>query len=230
MRDQPVLKSRDWSAVQHQYWLNSDYPYVVIDEVLTEDAFGGLRDGLLDHWGWRFKNATARRLFLIEPRDLGLVWSIAKCFLASMPAVFEGLDVVTLFAVMHQESVPLGVHADNSRVSVNLWLTPDKHNLNPDSGGLILFRQARDPSDLLHEYNDERFAARKLTDNDWEQARTVTYRCNRATIFQGATLHATQPVEFRNDSAETFRLNLTLLFGKPDEYNAQREPYARVMR
>lgn len=218
------LNQRNWAKAEEDYFSN-ERRFVVFDEAIEPASFEALREGLLDHWGWRYKSLGARRLFLIEPKDLHIVYTVAQAFQDNLGRIFAGLELLTLFAVMHQEPERLGVHADNSVVSVNLWLTPDHFNMDSSTGGLVLFRKERVPDQLLHEYNDEQYAGQELTADDWESAATVPYRCNRATIFPGRTLHATQSVNFLNSCTEAYRMNLTMLYGVREEYLAQRAPY-----
>ena len=41
---------------------------------------------------------------------------------------------------VHTHHTTHSVHADNAAVNMNLWLTPDDANLDPDGGGLIIYR------------------------------------------------------------------------------------------
>ena len=36
----------------------------------------------------------------------------------------------------------IGVHADNAAVNLNFWVTPDDANLDPSSGGLVVYPKA----------------------------------------------------------------------------------------
>lgn len=36
----------------------------------------------------------------------------------------------------------IGVHADHAAVNLNFWVTPDEANLDPSSGGLVVYPKA----------------------------------------------------------------------------------------
>lgn len=217
------LRVRDWHLIDRELMPRVD-PYAVIDDLLSSESLAALRNQLLNHWAWRYKGTDQRRLFLIEPR-IPLMWSIASAIPEVLPRMFQNLRPMTLFSVMHQDERPLGVHADNSKVSVNLWLTPDEYNLDPLTGGLQLFDRQREPSDMLHEYNTSHSAGRFLTSDELASPHTIPYQQNRATVFLGSTLHSTQSISFSGRSAAEYRMNVTILYSEPEIYEAERAPY-----
>ena len=54
----------------------------------------------------------------------------------------------------------IAVHADFAAVNINFWITPDDANLDPDSGGLIVWDAAAPLDWGFARYNDDVAAAR----------------------------------------------------------------------
>jgi len=112
----------------------------------------------------------------------------------------------------------IGVHADQALVNINIWLTPDSANLDPTSGGLVVYDKAPDPAEVFGQafdlWNNFLFAEQRL---EWLRENgaanvTVPYRANRAVMFDSKRLHATDRYDFKT-GYENRRINLTLLFG-----------------
>ena len=99
---------------------------------------------------------------------------------------------------------------------MNVWLTPDYSNLDPSSGGLVVYNVAAPDMQDFEAFNDrtgpalaerEAYASGRAT-----QIVTTQYRANRAVIFDSALLHATDTFRFRKGLRHR-RINLTLLYG-----------------
>ncbi len=56
------------------------------------------------------------------------------------------------FVCQHQRP-GTDIHADQSDISLNLWITPDSANLSPDSGGLEMWNVAAAPDWTFNDYN-----------------------------------------------------------------------------
>lgn len=99
-------------------------------------------------------------------------------------------------------------------VNVNLWITPDEANLDPNSGGLVVFtvkpprEWSFDKFNSNWEYIDEHL----LRPSGYANV-TVPYRQNRAVIFNSFLFHKTQDCKFRQ-GYENRRINLTFLYGE----------------
>jgi len=120
-----------------------------------------------------------------------------------------------------QESLAggIGIHADQAKVNMNIWLTPDEANLNKETGGLIIYDKAPPQEEVLGEgfdkWNNDLFETDRaiwLIENNAKNV-SVPYRQNRCALFDSKRLHETAPYEFRAGYANR-RINLTLLFGR----------------
>ena len=90
---------------------------------------------------------------------------------------------------------------------------PDDANLDPTSGGLVVFT-AKPPADWdFVQYNTDTERVRKelLAPTGYANV-TIPYRMNRAVIFDSALFHQTDTFRFR-PGYKNRRINLTLLYG-----------------
>ena len=106
------------------------------------------------------------------------------------------------------------MHADEAAVNLNIWLTPDDANLDPASGGLVVYTAKPPSTATAEEYNQRgaEFADELLRSTAYENV-TIPYRQNRIVVFDSALYHKTDSFRFR-EGYENRRINLTLLFGK----------------
>ncbi len=107
----------------------------------------------------------------------------------------------------------IGIHADDAAVNTNIWLTPDSANFDPDSGGIIVYKevankgwsQLKDTRDVDVEDKLRKF---------WEGRDNVTvpYLQNRMVLFDSERYHRTDNYHFRK-GFKNKRINLTVLYG-----------------
>ena len=158
------------------------------------------------------------------------------------PDIFKGHPLRYLWAYKYDsEYTGINLHADQAAVNVNIWLTPDEANLDPTSGGLVVFT-AKPPSDWdFAKFNTDTDSVRELLLKPTNFANvTIPYKANRAVIFDSALFHQvrqldrTVPSHLSRDSSPCFlltfgfhqtdnfrfekgyrsrRINLTLLYG-----------------
>ncbi len=85
-----------------------------------------------------------------------LLAQIAEELQSCFPPVFRGHPLLYLWAFKYDSQ--LGgtiVHADEAAVNLNFWITPDEANLDPESGGLVIWDKAAPPDWDFAEYNGE---------------------------------------------------------------------------
>ena len=107
----------------------------------------------------------------------------------------------------------INLHADEAAVNVNIWLTPNEANLDPTSGGLVVYT-VKPPQDWDFErYNrDTDFVYEHLLRPSGFANVTVPFRENRAVIFDSALFHTSDNFSFQK-GYKNRRINLTLLYG-----------------
>lgn len=195
-------------------WKSSHPEAIYIDDVLTEEAIEKLYRFFLEATVFKTEYGPGY-LGAIMANGLAspLLFQITTELQARFPAIFAGHPLTQAW-VFKYDAVTSGIckHADFAAVNLNLWLTPNDANLEPDGGGLLLWDK-ESPADWSfadYQRNDE-----KITDFLKESGANeirIPYRRNRAAIFNSTLFHQTDHPVFR-DRYEDRRLNLTLLFG-----------------
>lgn len=225
-----TLADRDWNAAQRDLRHSQPFNVALLDDFLTVAALARLREELLEDSGWQVldwgdehRGLAERYLHNSRPRT-PTVAQVAGELRRALPGTLAGMRLVSHWAILCLADTGVGVHADNASVVINLWLTPDECNLDPASGGLTLFDVKRAPELRYPDFVNDRFCRRYIDERSQGGRFEVPYRCNRATLFDGSTFHATQPVRFSAGARREMRLNLSLAFDEPDALAARTMP------
>jgi hypothetical protein len=104
-------------------------------------------------------------------------------------------------------------HADEGAVTVNCWLTPDRYNLRPGSGGLRIYNASVPDTMPFLQANRDFRAVRKHVEH--ADRVDVDHRQNRCVVFRSALVHETLPFYFER-SYDAYRINLSLMYGVSD--------------
>ncbi len=205
----------DWAALEKQY-LSGTPEVVVIDELLTGPALLALRRFCLASTVWRseydnhYLGAFAADGF-VNP----LLLRIAEELRERMPRIFFPHPLEQLWAFKYDSRMRRGinVHADFARVNLNFWITPDEANLDPSSGGLVVYDVPAPTSWTFQEYNNDSKRIHDFLKTRRSKKRVVPYRCNRAVLFNSNLFHETDAIHFK-EGYENRRINITYLFGR----------------
>ena len=109
--------------------------------------------------------------------------------------------------------VGINPHADFACINVNFWITLDSANLDPETGGLLLYRRPASTSWGFEVYNAAPGSKIKaFLREDAVRPIQVPHRRNRAVIFDPRLFHETDRLHF-SDGLENLRINVTMLFG-----------------
>ncbi|MGH3679616.1 MAG: hypothetical protein ACRDT2_05060 [Natronosporangium sp.] len=103
-------------------------------------------------------------------------------------------------------------HADFAAVNVNFWVTPEDANLDPASGGLVVYAVDAPLSWDFYTYNGRVDVINAFLQRQQARSITIPYRQNRAIIFNSDLFHGTAAVHFR-PGYENRRINITMLYG-----------------
>jgi hypothetical protein len=114
------------------------------------------------------------------------------------------------------------LHADFAAVNINFWITADADNLDPATGGLVIYDVTAPPEWDFETYNRRPDLIASYLRTRGARAITIPYRENRAIVFNSDLFHATAPIRFR-PGYEHRRINVTMLYG--DRRNAPRERF-----
>jgi hypothetical protein len=144
-----------------------------------------------------------------------------------LPDIFDGHPLKYMWAYKYDSDSNFGginLHADEAAINVNLWLTPNEANIDPNSGGLVIYT-VKPPQDWDFElYNrDTDFVYEHLLKPSGFANITVPYRVNRAVIFDSALFHNSDEFTFRK-GYKNRRINLTLLYG---DMKKQQQPLSQ---
>ncbi|KAL7537388.1 hypothetical protein ACHAXR_009409 [Thalassiosira sp. AJA248-18] len=199
-----LLASRDWGQVERE-WLGEDnnYPHpgiVVIDNLLSPQ--------------------TLIRAYLNDGMHDSVMTEIALELHKAMPRVMKSHAFKEMWSYKYESSshdeeerTGIHVHADDAMINVNLWITPDEANLDPNSGGLIVYtvKPPREGGFSSFNSNWEYIDEHLLRPSGYANV-TVPYKQNRAVIFDSFLFHKSDKHKFKREY-ENRRINLTFLYG-----------------
>lgn len=207
--------SLDAEAIERQY--HAKRPEVTaIDSLLNEGALEALRRFCREATIWKkdYENGYSGA-FLGDGFASPLLFQIAEELRLRFPRIFSHHRLTQAWAFKHDSARRgLNIHADAAAVNVNFWITEDEANLNPDTGGLVVYDKEAPADWNFKEYNSDRNKPKIL---NWlkeagAQAIRIPYRANRAVVFNSDLFHQTDDVAFKDDYLSR-RINITLLYG-----------------
>ncbi|KAL3925187.1 MAG: hypothetical protein SGILL_000579 [Bacillariaceae sp.] len=210
-------------------WLESGI--VVVDNVVSEEALQIIQEKILfESTVWyqtklpeRFGGYTGA--YIDDGLHQRILLQLSMDLRTLLPEVFEGHPLKYMWAYKYDSDTKtygggINLHADEAAVNVNLWLTPNEANLDPNSGGLVVYT-VKPPKDWDFErYNrDTDFVYETLIKPSHFANVTIPYKENRAVIFDSALFHATDTFNFKK-GYKNRRINLTLLYGDMQKHAA----------
>ena len=205
---------RSLPAIEDTY-CNARPEVVVVDDLLTPEALAQIRKFCLEATVFK-KSFTPGYLnsLLYDGFATPLLLQLSEELRTRLPRVFGANQLNVAWGIKYDSTLRgIPLHADFAEVNVNFWITPDEANLDPASGGLILWDK-ESPSDWpFNEYNNPGPMVHKFLKEGGAKAIRVPYKANRAIIFNSALFHQTDDIHFR-DTYEDRRVNITLLYGR----------------
>ena len=212
----PQALSDTWDRCAAQERYSSAAPsLLVVDDFLTREALSGLRAFCLESTIWSRNHYAEGRLgsFFGDGFNCELLLQIAEELAVALPRIVGQLPLRQIWAFKYPTAMSgNNTHADFAAVNVNFWITSDEANLDPDSGGMIVYDVSAPKSWRFQRYNRKPDAAKAFLDREGARAINIPYRANRAVIFSSDLFHATAPVRFRSGYQHR-RINVTLLYG-----------------
>ena len=203
---------------------------VVIDDFLSEPALQGLLRFCIESTVWtqnRYGHGRLGALFF-NGFNSPLLLQIAEEVRASFPRLIGALHPLRqLWGFKNTGELPADstIHADFAAVNVNFWITPDEANLDPSSGGMVVYDLEAPLSWDFNRYNERSDLIQALIQARAPRVIRIPYRQNRAIIFNSDLFHATERVRFRPD-LQSHRINVTLLYGDRQFDAHHEEPVA----
>jgi Flp pilus assembly protein TadD len=198
-------------------WRENSPKVVVIDNLLTDAALAALRRFCLGSTVWRTGyDSGYLGAFPEAGFSVPLLAQIAEEFRSVYSGICGDLPLKYAWAFKYDSAMEgVHIHADDAVVNVNFWITPDEANLDPDSGGLLVWDVAALRDWDFTRFNRDQPAIRDFLARNHAKSITVPYRGNRAVIFDSDLLHKTDRIRFR-PGYDNRRINVTLLYGERD--------------
>ena len=206
-------------------YFNHEFGLTFIDNFLSPKAIETLRDFLLESTIWfDVKKKGYLGAFLGEGFANPLIIQIADELRSKFPKIFKSYPINQMWAFKYDsrsknKNSPLGginVHADFAAVNVNFWITPKEANLNPKSGGLIVYDVEAPKEWDFNTFNNDEKRIREELKKSKGNTKLIPYNENRAVIFNSNLFHESDSYEFK-EGYENRRINVTLLFGRRND-------------
>ncbi len=202
----------DWNDVA-QAFKGEGKGIACVDHLLTPEALAQLQRFCLRSTVWRrpyppgYIGASPETGFFSP-----LLLQIAAELRHAIPELLDGhhLNYWWSFVCQHQRP-GTDIHADQSDISLNLWITPDAANLQPGSGGLDVWDVAAPDDWSFDDYNSGRRDIRAFLRQEKARKIAYAYHENRALLFRGSIFHETAAMRFA-EGFENRRRNVTMLF------------------
>ena len=220
LEKEAVNNSLNIEAITKNYF-DHHFGLTYIDNFLSPLALESLRKFLLGSTIWFDTKPTGWiGAYLGEGLANPLILQIAKELSQKFPKIFKNYPIKQIWAYKYDSRAKEGdssisgihVHADPAAVNVNFWLTPNEANLNPNSGGIIVY-DVQAPKNWSHEsYNSDVKKIREEIKKSKQNKTIIPYKENRAVIFNSDLFHETDNYEFK-EGYENRRINVTILFG-----------------
>jgi len=186
-----------------------------VDDFLTPEALANLRRFCLESTVWFEYLYTGGYIgaSLEEGFICPLLAQIAAELPRALPRIFGDHALTHLWGYKYDSArTGIGEHADFAAVNVNFWLTPDDSNLDPDSGGLVVWDKEAPPDWDFDEFNQDPGRIRTFLQSSGARPVTVPHRQNRVVIFNSDLFHKTDSYRFRTGYLNR-RINVTFLYG-----------------
>lgn len=186
---------------------------VCVDNLLTPEALAQLQRFCLRSTVWRrpyppgYIGANPESGFFSS-----LLLQIAAELRQAVPELLghHHLSYWWSFVCQHQRP-GTDIHADQSDISLNFWITPDTANLQPGSGGLDVWDVAAPADWTFYDYNFGGRDIHAFLRQEGARQTTFAYAENRALLFRGSIFHQTASARFA-EGFENRRRNVTMLF------------------
>jgi hypothetical protein len=207
-----VLNSRNDGAAIAQSFRDGG-GVACVDNLLSQAALAQLQRFCLESTVWR---RSYRQGYLGAYPESGfvspLLLQLAAELKAAVPELLGEHHLTYWWSFVCQHQRPgTDIHADQSDVSLNFWITPDSANLAPGSGGLEMWNVPAPSNWTFNDYNADGYRIRLHLSQIGAQQKSFPYAENRGLLFHGMLFHQTATCRFA-EGFENRRRNITMLF------------------
>jgi tetratricopeptide (TPR) repeat protein len=197
-------------------WRTTWPQMVVIEDFLSPAALQRLRAYCAESTIWRriyeagYIGATPPEGFAC-PLLAQIAGEIAEVYGEILaPHAFRYLGA---FKYDSEHSTGTNTHADFSAVNVNFYIAPDEANLDPGSGGMVIWDVEAASEAEMRRLNSDEAGLRGHLQRSGAKPVHVPHRANRAVIFKSSLFHRTDACRFREGYLNK-RINVSLLYGQ----------------
>jgi len=209
-----INPKKNWKDIENEYFSNPKQ-IIYIDDFLSNSALGELQKFCLRSKIWVEERQNN---YLGSFSDKGFAspvhLQIAIELKNKLPKLFGGHRLGRFWAFKYDSSLGKGIniHADFALINLNFWITPDKFNKKKNSGGLKVYDTPAPKDWTFQKYNVNADEIYKLLKNNKAKCKNISYKYNRAVLFNSDYFHETAQIDFK-DEYEARRINITYLFG-----------------
>jgi len=206
----PDSSNGEIAAKWHDEWPQ----LAVIDNLLTDEALQKLRRFCWGSTIWQMSHPNGYVGAMPEHGfACPLLAQINEELRSNFPAILGEHPLLRWWGFKYDSRLSgINVHADFAAVNVNFWITPDDANLEPGTGGLVIYDKPAPLEWGFAQYNGAGQAVRDFLAQAGAKSVTVPYRANRAVIFDSDLFHETDKIVFKEGYTNR-RLNITMLYG-----------------
>jgi Flp pilus assembly protein TadD len=214
--------SLDVNKITEDYF-EHEFGLTYFDDFLSLASLKSLRKFLLGSTIWYdfFHTGGYMGAYLKDGLASPLMLQIADDIRKKFPKIFKNYHLAQLWAYKYDSRAfdknntfsGINVHADFAAINVNFWITPESANLDPSSGGLVVYNAEASLEWDFKKYNRIEKKIREDIQNNDQKKTIVSYNENRAVMFNSNLFHETDKIEFK-EGYENRRINITMLFGK----------------
>jgi hypothetical protein len=217
-----IADNFDVNKITEDYF-EHDFGLTYADNFLSPTALKSLREFLLGSTIWfdLFHDGGYMGAYLAEGLASPLVLQIEEDLRKKLPKIFKKHHLTHLWAYKYDSRASsknnsysgINAHADFAAINVNFWITCNSANLNPSSGGLVVYNAEAPLEWDFHTYNNNEEKIREEILKSNQKKTIVPYNENRVVIFNSNLFHETDNIEFKG-GYKNRRINVTMLFGR----------------
>ena len=192
------------------------FKYMVIDDFLNKEVLDKLYSFCLTNSIWNefdYKNGYIGS-FIENGFNAPLLLQISEEIRLQYPEILKKFPLTKAWAFKcNNQMKGIKIHADFAAININFWITPDKANLNKNTGGLLIWDKESPKNWNFDKYNNNHIEIKKFLKRSKSKMKRIKYKSNRAIIFNSNLFHASDNFNFKKNY-ENRRINITLLYGK----------------
>jgi urease beta subunit len=196
-------------------------PFVVLDDFLPKKQCNILHEQMILNPMWRTKNPLSKHLHNSQPMTQGMQEFLSRANEFIYNNVSTNLELIDYWALLYSKNTDGNMHADFGQVTLTYWLTPDRSNCNPETGGLIIYDVQRPSKSGANIYLASGEKSKDLVGRESKTNVIVPYRANRVVIFDSSHYHKTHSPQFDISCTSGMRMNITAAYATPSHVHEQ---------